>query len=230
MRVTSIALVVAAALVATPQTSAGQNVVASPRRSETPEARRSPVTRVLQGTLKKIDADAKTIAVAMADGTETVFRFTDRTVVHGIPRAARATALEGKEGAHIIVHYADDAVRDAEGVGSRAARAAETDVRKAGEKTARAVVFIGSGTIQVAEGTIATVDRTAKTVGIDTARGTREVFRLGEDCTINTAHGVGRATTDSGRALKKGAKAVVYYTDRGGKKIVHAIDEVRHAS
>ena len=209
--------------------AAGQSRSTAPSTQHPLPTTQSAAARVLYGTLAKVDTGAKTIAIKTVDGGERLVRFTDNTVVHGIPRAAKADALAGKEGAHVVVHYTEAAGKTAERAGRQAAEATGRGVRDAGEKTAEAVVFVGNATVKVAEGTVTTVDRAAKTIAIDTAKGTRELFRLGEDCTINTAHGVERAATASGRALEKGARAVVYYTEEGGQKVIHAIDTVAHA-
>jgi hypothetical protein len=130
----------------------------------------------------------------------------------------------------VVVHYTDELLARGARGGRRAAKATAGELRTAGEKTAHAVVFVGYGALNLAEGTIASVDRAARTVAVDSAKGTREVFQFGEGCTINTVHGIERAAEASATALKKGARAVIYYTEEGGHKVVHAIDAVAHAA
>ena len=45
------------------------------------------VTHVVSGTIEKVDAGAKTIAVKTADGTVETVKFTDKTTVHGLKDA-----------------------------------------------------------------------------------------------------------------------------------------------
>ena len=127
-----------------------------------------------------------------------------------------------------MVHYTEAAAKSTERTGARAAEATSQGLRDAGEKTAEAVVLVGRGAIKLAEGTVVSVDRAAKTVSVETASGTRELFRLGEDCTINTGHRIERAAAASERALEKGARAAFYYTEEGGQKVIHAIDTAAH--
>src|SRR5216684_8118716 len=61
-------------------------------------------THVVSGTIEKVDAGAKTIAVKTADGTVETVKFTDKTTVHGLKDAANGADLAGKEGGHVIVH------------------------------------------------------------------------------------------------------------------------------
>src|SRR3954470_11858288 len=59
---------------------------------------------VVQGTVKKIDASAKTVVVATGKGTEEVVSFTEKTVVHGTAAGA-AGAFHGlTEGSDVVVH------------------------------------------------------------------------------------------------------------------------------
>ena len=51
---------------------------------------------VIHGTVKKVDAAAKTVAVATANGSEQVVHFTDKTVVH--PTVAGQRTLLGPQG------------------------------------------------------------------------------------------------------------------------------------
>jgi hypothetical protein len=186
------------------------------------------VMKVLHGTVEKVDVGAKTIAIRTADGARTVVGYTDTTVVHGMAAAGKAAGLAGKEGAHVVVHYTDEAVTTAAKAGAAGATDAGKDLRTAGEKTAHAVVFVGDATLHLSEGAVVSVDRAGRTVAIESAKGAREVFQIGEDCTISTARGVERFATASGHTFRKGAQVVLYYSEEGGRKVVHAVDEVGH--
>jgi hypothetical protein len=128
-------------------------------------ARAQDVTHVVSGTVEKVDAGAKTIAVKTADGAVETVKFTDKTTVHGLKDAAKGADLAGKEGGHVIVH--------ATGEGA--------------EKTAHSVEWVGDKTVHTTEGTVeafvvadhATVD-TGKAVGRYTALGAKK----GEHVTV----------------------------------------------
>jgi len=104
---------------------------------------------VINGTVKKIDAGAKTVIVETADGTEHVFHFVGRTVVYGIGRTARGAreALRSlKEGSEVVVHY----------------------TKRGTTETAQEVVHVGKDGLKTAEGTEETfrfADRAAQDAG-----------------------------------------------------------------
>ena len=60
---------------------------------------------VVNGTIKKIDAGAKTITIATANGAEEVVEFSDKTIVHGTATGAKDAFKGLKEGAEIAAHY-----------------------------------------------------------------------------------------------------------------------------
>src|SRR5260370_31854781 len=55
-------------------------------------ARPDEVTHVISGTVEKVDAGAKTIAVKTADGTVETVKFTEKTTVHGNGRSEEHTS------------------------------------------------------------------------------------------------------------------------------------------
>src|SRR5712692_11492797 len=67
-------------------------------------ARAQDATHVVSGTIEKVDAGAKTIAVKTADGTVETAKFTEKTTVTGLKDGAKGADLVGKEGGHVIVH------------------------------------------------------------------------------------------------------------------------------
>ena len=159
-------------------------------------ARAQDVTHVVSGTIEKVDAGAKTIAVKTADGTVETVKFTGKTTVEGLKGAATGADLIGKEGAHIIVH--------ATGEGA--------------QKTAHSVVWVGDKTVHTAEGTVEDVGKGTKTVAVKTADGTKEAFEVSGHATVDTGKAVGRY---SALGAKKGEHVTVYYTEEAGKKIAH---------
>ncbi len=159
-------------------------------------ARAQNPTHILTGTIEKVDALAKTIAVKTADGTVETVKFTEKTTVHGLKDAAKGADLAGKEGGHVIVH--------ATGEGA--------------EKTAHSVVWVGDKTVHTAEGTVDDVGTGTKTVAVKTADGTKEAFEVAGHATVDTGKTVGRY---SALGAKKGEHVTVYYTEEAGKKIAH---------
>ena len=149
------------------------------------------VATVVSGTVKKIDAGAKTVVVKTADGGEQTFHYGKKTAVHGV-EATAAGSKEGlhglKEGSEVAVHY----------------------TAKGGEKTANEVDHIGKEGLKASEGTIKSVGHGAKTVTVKTADGAEETY-----------HVAGQAGKTVGQGAEKTGKVTVYYTEEGGKKIAH---------
>jgi hypothetical protein len=153
------------------------------------------VAGAVEGTVKKIGGDTKTIVVKTADGAEHTFHAVDRTAVHGTK--ATATGAEEtfhglKEGSHVVVHYTD----------------------KGTEKTAEEIDHIGKGGLKATEGTVRGIDRGAKSMTIRTAHGSEETFRLTDRAARDVGKGIGEGT-------EKSAKVTVYYTEEAGDKVAH---------
>ena len=153
-------------------------------------------THVISGTIEKVDAAAKTIAVKTADGTVETVKFTEKTTVHGLKDGAKGADLVGKEGGHVIVH--------ATGEGA--------------DKAAHSVVWFGEKTVHTTEGTVEDVGAGTKTVAVKTADGSKQAFDVSEHATVDTGKAVGRY---SALGAKKGEHVTVYYTEEAGKKIAH---------
>jgi hypothetical protein len=159
-------------------------------------ARAQEVTHVVSGTVEKVDAGAKTIAVKTADGTVETVKFTEKTTVTGLKDGAKGADLAGKEGGHVIVH----------------------ETGEGAEKTAHSVVWVGDKTVHTTEGTVEDVGKGSKTVAVKTADGTKEAFEVSEHASVDTGKTVGRY---SALGAKKGEHVTVYYTEDAGKKIAH---------
>jgi hypothetical protein len=153
------------------------------------------VVTAVEGTVKKVDAGTKTVVVATADGTEHTLHVVKKTSVHGWD-ATEAGAKDGmhgvKEGSHVVVHY----------------------TVKGSEKTAQEMDRVGDGGLKVAQGTVSAIDRGAKTLAVKTADGAEATYKI-------TDHAVVDAGKDTGKAVEKASKVTVYYTEEGGKKVVH---------
>ena len=153
------------------------------------------VVTAVEGTVKKVDAGTKTVVVKTADGTEHTVHFVKNTSVQGFD-AADAGAKDGmhgvKEGSHVVVHY----------------------TVKGTEKTAEEVDRIGDGGLKVTEGTVSKIDRGTKVLAVKTADGAEATYKISD-------HAVVDAGKDVGKGVEKASKVTVYYTEEGGKKIVH---------
>lgn len=153
-------------------------------------------THVITGTVEKVDAGAKTIAVKTADGTVETAKFTEKTTVHGLKDGAKGADLVGKEGGHVIIHTTGEGA----------------------EKTAHSVMWFGDKTVHTTEGTVEDVGEGTKTVAVKTADGSKEAFEVSEHASVDTGKAVGRY---SAVGAKKGEHVTVYYTEEAGKKIAH---------
>jgi len=153
-------------------------------------------TNVVTGTIHKVDAGAKTIAVKTADGTVETVKFTEKTTVHGLKDAAKGADLAGKEGGHVIVHT----------------------VGEGADKTAHSVEWVGDKTVHATEGTVEEAGKGSKTVAVKTADGTKETFVVADHAVVDSGKAIGRY---SARGAKKGEHVTVYYTEEAGKKIAH---------
>jgi Cu/Ag efflux protein CusF len=155
----------------------------------------SDVVSAIKGTVKKIDAESKTVIVEAADGTEHAVQFVSNTVVHGFGKTRKGVreALQSlKEGSEVVVHY----------------------TKRGAEEIALEVDHVGTDGLKRAEGTIARIDRIGKMLVVKTAKGTEESYRLAD-----------HAARDAGKAVVAGAqqagKVIVYYMDEGGRKVAH---------
>jgi len=159
----------------------------------------SDVVSAIKGTVKKIEAESKTVIVAAADGTEHAVQLVSRTVVYGFGKTrtgAREALQSLKEGSDVVVHY----------------------TKKGAEKIAAEVDHVGTDGLKRAEGTIARFDRIGKRMIVKTAQGTEETYRLAD-----------HAARDAGKAVVAGAeqsgKVIVYYLDEGGRKVAHFFEK-----
>jgi hypothetical protein len=149
------------------------------------------VVTAVEGTVKKVDAGSKTVVVATADGTEHTVHFVSKTSVHGWD-AADAGAKDGMHGVKEGSHVVVHYTV------------------KGSEKTAQEMDRIGDGGLKVTEGTVSKIDRGTKTLAVKTADGAEATYKI-------TDH----AVVDTGKGIEKASKVTVYYTEEGGKKVVH---------
>jgi hypothetical protein len=161
------------------------------------------VVHAAEGVVNKTDKTGKTIAIKTADGTEHVFKFTERTAIrtssetaHEAKMGALDTYFAGKDGTHVVVRY----------IGTGA------------DKTATVVEDFGKTSLKAGKGTVTHVDRAAHTVAVKTDDGAESTYKLGQQAIVETDHGVVKG---SRYALKEGDKITVHYTEDAGEKVVH---------
>ena len=149
----------------------------------------------VHGVIIKTDAATKTVVVKTKDGTEHTVHFVDKTAVHGADDTATGAkdAFHGlKEGSEVVAHY----------------------TVKGTEKTAVEVDNVGKDGIKSADGVVTKVGSGGKTVVVKSADGTEETFEVAGRDTVVAAKEIGKGADKTG-------KVTVYYTEAGGKKVVH---------
>jgi hypothetical protein len=161
------------------------------------------VVSAVEGTVKKVDAGAKTIAVKTADGTEHVFHVVKKTTIHGAEASGEAAkdAFQGlKEGTEVAVHY----------------------TKRGAEETADEVDNIGKDGLKATEGTVSRIGSGGKTIVVKTADGTEETYHF-------ASHAASTAGRDIARGTEKSAKVTVYYTEEAGHKVAHFFKKAKDA-
>jgi hypothetical protein len=147
---------------------------------------------VVQGTIKKIDAGAKTVAIATAKGAQEVVEFSDKTVVHGTVAGARGAFGGLTEGSEVIARYTVS--------GSR--------------KIASEVDHVGKGGLRVAEGTVTKVGAGGKTVAVKMADGTEQVFDATEDAAADVGKGAEKAGKITVHYAEEGGRKIAHFFNK----------------
>jgi len=160
------------------------------------------------GAVTRVDKTGKTIAIKTAEGSEEVFKFTERTAIRtsvegaqGAKMGALDTYFAGKESTRVVVRY----------------------MGKGADKTATVVDDFGKDTLKMGRGTVTHVDRAARTVSVKTDSGAEETYKLGSEAVVETDHGVVRGTR---YVAKEGDKVAVHYTEQEGAKIVRLFQKL----
>lgn len=156
----------------------------------------------VEGAVTKIDTSAKTIVIKAADGTEHVFKYTEKTTMRGLKAGAHEAKaggveayMKGKEGTDVVVHYTGEGA----------------------DKSAVAIRDMGKDTVKVSKGTVTKVDKTGRTVTVKTEDGSEETYHVAKDATVEGEHGVMKGADYA----KEGEKVTVHYTEDAGKKVAH---------
>lgn len=168
------------------------------------------VVHILSGVVTKVDKHAKTIGVKTADGTEHVFKYTEKTGIHGVKEGDKGvktgaldTYFAGKEGTQVTVRY----------------------TRKGADEVAMGVDDLGKDTQRMATGTVTKIDNTAHTMTIKTEDGAEQTFSVSKDAARDSEKGVMKGWDYTAAKAKDGDKVVVHYTESAGKKIAHFFEE-----
>jgi hypothetical protein len=158
------------------------------------------VVSAVHGTITKLDSSTNTMVIKTKDGTEQSVHFVDKTAVWGADKTAVGAKDSFKglsEGSEVVVHYTE----------------------KGGEKSATEVDKVGKDGLKYIDGTVTKVGKDGKTVVVKGADGTEHTFDV-----------AGRDTADAAKSIGKGAdktgKTTVYYTEEGGKKVVHFFEKI----
>jgi len=158
------------------------------------------VVTATHGTITKIDATAKTIAVKTADGTEHVFYWAKDTSVHGVKAAdlgAKNSWHGLKEGSEVVAHSTKRGTKD----------------------TAVEVDKVGDAGLKRTEGTIKEIDRGGKKLVIESADGSEHAFTL-------TTHAAADGGKDLAAGAEKGTKVAIYSTEDAGKSVAHFFEKI----
>jgi hypothetical protein len=177
-------------------------------------------THAVVGTVKTVDSKSGTVVVQAQDGSLHTVKVPPATKTSSISEAAKAVAKDAKavgqsagaagrdsltvakEGAHVVVHYSEDAAG----------------------KTAHAVKQAADGTAQTVKGVVTKVDKASRTITVKTKDGVEHVFQVATSATITAGRRVSEAGQEIGSAVKEGAETTVHFVNEGGKKIAHAIE------
>jgi len=158
------------------------------------------VVSAVHGTITKLDSGAKTLVVKTKDGTEHTVHFVDKTTVWGADKTAAGAKDSFKglsEGSEVVVHYSV----------------------KGTEKTATEVDKVGKDGLKYVDGTVTKVGEGGKTVVVKAADGTEHTFEAAGHETAEAAKGIGKGADKTG-------KFTVYYSEQGGKKVVHFFEKL----
>ena len=158
------------------------------------------VVTAIHGTITKLDSGTKTMVVKTKDGTEHSVHFVDKTAVFGADKTAAGAkdAFKGlSEGSDVVVHY----------------------TVKGADQTATEVDKVGKDGLKSMDGTVDKVGKDGKTVVVKSADGTEHSFDVAGRDSAGTAKDIGKGADKTG-------KVTVYYTEQGGKKVVHFFEKL----
>jgi hypothetical protein len=149
----------------------------------------------VEGTVKKVDASTKTMAVETGDGADHTFHYVGQTVVDGTKATDQAT-IHGVDkigqGTKVVAHY----------------------TTAGGKDTVMEIDRVGDDGLKRSTGTIDQLDRGGKKLVLKADDGTKTSFRLSDHAAVDSGK-------DIGKSSEKSAHVTVYYTEEAGKKVAH---------
>jgi len=113
------------------------------------------VAAMVRGTVEKVDATARTIAIKSADGAEITVKFAESTAAHGF-EGGKNGWQGAKKGAEVAAH----------------------GTRKGAVFIATEVDHLGRGGLQVAKVTVTEIDKAGRFVVVKTEAGVIETYHL----------------------------------------------------
>ena len=153
------------------------------------------VVGAVEASVKRVDAGAKTISVKTADGAEHTFHIVGRTAVHGGDATSdlAQNSWQGlREGSDVVIHY----------------------TKRGSDETAEEIDRLGEDGLKETKGTLSKLDRSGKKMVVKGDDGVEKTYDLSEHATRD-------AGKDIGEGSEHAAKVTVYYSEKGGRKIVH---------
>ena len=158
------------------------------------------VTHATIGTINQVDELHRMIVITPIVGAEQSYAFGKQTVVHGLPGSKGMTALTGKLGDKVVLHYATVAEK----------------------LEAVTVEYLGAVEIQQAAGTVTNVDAKARSFTLQPQTGAAEHFVFAPRAAVELKGGI---VTFGGFARLTNVVATVFYTLRGNEKLVWYLQE-----
>ena len=87
-------------------------------------------------------------------------------------------------------------------------------------------MFAVERVVSVAEGTVRSIDSSAKTILVATKDGAEHTFQFGQRTTVHGVEAAGRGSKEALRGLKAGSEVAVYYTTKGTVDTAEEIDHL----
>lgn len=146
------------------------------------------VVSAIHGTVQKVDAGAKTVAVKTADGTVYTVHVAEKTVMHGVD-GGKAGLNALANGTEVVVH----------------------GTKKGTAVTATELGRIGKGGVEVTEATVKTVGKGGKAVVVTTAKGGEETYQVTSKAAEETSKGVKEGTKVVVYSTQKAGKKIAHF-------------------
>ena len=151
------------------------------------------------GVIERIEPASKTIYVKSEDGVVKAFKWTGKTIAHGIKKASIWTDRAAHVGAHVVIR----------------------SIKVAGEETIYGINWFGHGTVKVLKGTVKHVGKGSKKVAVAVAGEGEEIYDVSEHAIVRSGKKVAHGEKEVEKVAAKKVSATVHVFEGGGKKFVH---------